>query len=107
MIVKEDKRENLALTCSLPGLSTAPLSIVIVLDVEKTRPEGNDDFSGKEYRWLWYHEGAACAYNVLLESTAWSLSSNMFTIENKDSVCSLLGLESAIYDPLFVIPVGN
>lgn len=102
-----DQRDDLAEACLKPGLSSAPLSIISVLDLDRTKPKGGDDFSGEEMRWMWYYEAAASAYNVQLVSTAWNLSSNMFPIEQKNEICSLLGLDSDIYDPLFVIPVGE
>ena len=102
-----DHRDDLASACSLPDLSSAPLIIVSILDIDKTRPEGGDDFSGEEMRWMWYHEAAASAYNVQLESIAWGLSSNMFPIEQKNDVCYVLSLDNALFEPLFVVPIGN
>ncbi|MEA2054054.1 MAG: nitroreductase family protein [Candidatus Thermoplasmatota archaeon] len=106
-VMKGDYREDLAQACSLPSLAAAPLIIIPVVDLERTRPEGGDDFSGEEYRWMWYYEAGASAYNVLLEATAWGLSSNLFPIENKITICSLLGLDEDNFDPLFIVPVGK
>ena len=61
---------ELAQACSQLSLATAPLSIIPVLELERTRPKGGDDFSGEEYRWLWYYEAGASAYNIFLEATA-------------------------------------
>jgi len=102
-----DQRDDLASACLKPALSKAPLVIIPVLDLDRTRPEGGDDFSGEEMRWMWYYEAAASAYNVQLVSTAWDLSSNMFPIEQKNEICSILSLDSDSYDPLFVVPVGE
>mgnify|MGYP003885852047 CR=1 FL=1 len=64
-----DYREEIA-QASSPSVATAPLIIISVLDIERTRPKGFDDFSGEEFRWLWYYEAGASAHNVLLEATA-------------------------------------
>jgi hypothetical protein len=106
-MMRGDHREGLARACSLPGLASAPLVIVSVVDLERTRPEGGDDFSGEEYRWMWYYEAGASAYNVLLEAAAWDLASNFFPIQNKGSICSLLRLNEDNFDPLFIVPVGK
>lgn len=106
-VVKGDHREELAQACSQLSLATAPLSIISVLELERTRPKGGDDFSGEEYRWLWYYEAGASAYNIFLEATAWGLSSNLFPIEDKSTICSLLGLDDDNFNPLFVVPVGR
>ncbi|KAA0002867.1 MAG: hypothetical protein FE048_02885 [Thermoplasmata archaeon] len=101
-----DYREEIA-QASLPSIASAPLSIISVLDIERTRPKNFDDFSGEEYRWLWYYEAGASAYNVLLEATAWNLSANVFPITNKEAILSVLGLDGNDFDPLFIVPVGK
>ena len=106
-VVKGDHRDELAQICSQPSIATAPLIIVNVIDLEKTRPEGGDDFSTEEYRWLWYFEAGASIYNNLLEATAWDLSINFFTIQDKNSVCSILELDNDNFEPVFVVPVGK
>lgn len=107
-IIKDDYRDDLAAACGIPDIANAPLSIVLVVDLNKTRPQGGDDFSGDEYRWMWYHEAGAATFNVLLEATAWDLSSTLvpLTSTNKAFVTSLLGLNTPTYDPLFIIPLG-
>jgi len=101
-----DYREEIAQSSS-PAIASALLSIISVLDIERTRPQGFDDFSGEEFRWLWYYEAGASAYNVLLEATAWNLSANIFAITDKESILSTLGLDENNFDPLFVVPVGK
>jgi len=101
-----DYRDEIA-QASSPSIATAPLIIVSVLDIERTRPKGFDDFSGEEFRWLWYYEAGASAYNALLESTAWGLSANVFPIVDKGTVLSVLGLNGDDFDPLFIVAVGK
>jgi nitroreductase len=106
-IVKGDYREELAQACSQPSIASAPLIILSVLDLEETRPKGGDDFSGEDFRWLWYYEAGASGYNVLLEATAWGLSANMYSVADKKSVCSILNLDETIFIPMYMIPVGR
>lgn len=101
-----DYRDEIA-KASSPSISTAPLIIVLILDIERTKPKGFDDFSGEEFRWLWYYEAGASAHNALLEATAWGLYANIYTIKDKDIILSTLGLNKDKFDPLLVIPVGK
>jgi nitroreductase len=106
-IKQGDYRDDLAQICSRPQLSDAPLSIVFIVDLDKTRPEGGDDFSGEDFQWLWYYESAAAGFNALLEATAWGLTSDFYPIENKNEICDFLALDREIFDPLFILPVGE
>jgi len=106
-IKQGDYRDDLALICSRPQISTAPLSLVFVVNLDKTRPEGGDDFSGEDFRWLWYYEAAAAGFNALLEATAWGLNSDFYPIDNKSEICVLLSLDEEVFDPLFILPVGK
>lgn len=100
-----DYREEIAQS-SFPAIASAPLSIISVLDIDRTRPKGFDDFSGEEFRWLWYYEAGASAHNVLLEATAWNLSANVFPLTDKEAILSILELNEN-FDPLFIVSVGK
>lgn len=106
-IKQGDYREDLAQICSRPQLSDAPLSIVFIVNLGTTRPEGGDDFSGEDFRWLWYYESAAAGFNALLEATAWGLTSDFYPINNKNEICDFLALDQEIFDPLFILPIGK
>ena len=92
-----DYREQIAGT-SESFIQSAPLMIIPVLNMTG---------QNENFLWVWYYEAAASAYNVLLESTAWNLSSNI--ILNKDTVglTSVLELDSDKWLPMFIIPVGK
>jgi nitroreductase len=105
-IAKEDMRAKVANATTQPACSQAPLLIVIVLDIEKTRPEGGDDFSGPEMRNLWCFEAGAAAHNALLEAAVWNLTANTYLPTDNDAIRSTLGLEGE-FTPLFVIPIGK
>lgn len=102
-----DHRSMLADACAEPNLTTASFIILSVLDVEKTRPKGYDDFSDPTLRWLWYYEAGASVDNVLLETTAWDLTTAILPIHDTADICALLNLDEARYEPLLVTPVGT
>lgn len=89
------------------AISSSPLIIISVLDLERTRPKGYDDFSGMEYRWLWYYEAGAAVHNALLEAIALNLSANVYPLKDKDLLLDALGLDKERFDPLLAIAVGE
>ena len=96
-----DMREEIAQALSEPGIASAPLFIVPVLDLEMAK-----ELSG-EYCWrFWYYEAGASAHNVLLEATAWDLSANIVFPTDIDSIRSILGLNDD-FVPMLVVPVGR
>jgi hypothetical protein len=96
-----DMREEIAQALSEPGIASAPLFIVPILDFEMAK-----ELSG-EYCWrFWYYEAGASAHNVLLEATAWDLSANIIFPTDIDSICSILGLNDDLV-PTLVVPVGR
>jgi nitroreductase len=99
-----DKRSDFA-EASESYVSNAPLLIITVLDIEKTIDW--DDLSDESVRWVWYYEAGAAAHNVLLQATSRELSGNIVTIDDKETVCNLLKLDSEKFDPMFIIPVGK
>ncbi|HEC76363.1 MAG TPA: SagB/ThcOx family dehydrogenase [Thermoplasmatales archaeon] len=103
-IVNGDKRDEVA-QASQSFVASAPFIIISVLDIQKTIQW--DDLSKEELRWLWYYEAGASAHNILLEATACGLIGNIIPINDKGSICSLIGLDENKFDPLFVIPVGR
>lgn len=105
-ITNGDMRAKLANTTQQPACCDAPLLIVIVLDIEKTRPEGGDDFSGPQMRYLWCFEAGAAAHNALLEAAAWDLTANAYLPTDSTAIRSILGLEGE-FTPLVVVPIGK
>lgn len=102
-----DHRSELAQASSQPGIASAPLSIISVLDIKKTLPTGNEfNISGPEWLWLWYYEAGSSAYNVLLEATAWNLSANIVLPTDTSAIRSLVRLDEN-FAPLFIVPVGK
>jgi nitroreductase len=102
-----DYRYELSQICSEQFIESAPLNIISVIDIERTRPEEYDDFSGDELRWLWYYEAGASAHNILLETTAFSLSGNIAPVIHKDDLNNLLDLDNELFEPIFVVSVGE
>ena len=88
------------------NVSSSPLIIISILDLDKTRPKGHDDFSGKEFRWLWYYEAGASAHNALLEAITFNLSASVYPIKSKETILNLLELSEDKFDPLLVTAIG-
>jgi nitroreductase len=105
-ISREDVRGTVASATTQPACADAPLLIVIVLDIEKTRPEGGDDFSGALMRYLWCFEAGAAAQNVLLEAAAWNLTANSYLPINNGALIEILGLDGE-FKPLLIVPIGK
>lgn len=104
--ISGDHRQEIAATSALPSIASAPLMIVVVLDLDMTRPAGKDDLSGDLYRQFWYFEAGASAHNVLLEATAWNRSATMVLPVNPLALQSLMRLDETLL-PLFILPVGE
>jgi len=98
-----DKRSEIA-QATEPFASDAPLSIIIVLDIEKTNQW--EDLSDESLRWIWYYEAGAAAHNVLLKATSNGLAGDILHVNDKNAICSLLKLDPEGFDPMFVVPVG-
>ena len=107
-IQKGDYRQEIADASSMPSIASAPCIIISVLDIRMTKGMIGlrDDFSGEEFRWLWYYEAGASAYNVLLEATAWNLSANIVLPTDSNTIRSVLRLNQNFL-PLFIVPVGK
>ncbi|MBN1280441.1 MAG: nitroreductase family protein [Candidatus Thermoplasmatota archaeon] len=101
-----DHRTELAAASAEPTISSAPAILVIVLDVERTRPQWHDDLSGEQFRQFWYFEAGASTHNVLLEATAWDLTSTIVLPRDTGAIQSLLRLPDECL-PLFLMPVGS
>ena len=87
-----------------PSIDSSPFIIIPVLDDLKANRW--DDLSGEEFRWLWYYDASASAYNVLLEATAQDASGNIVFPEDFTTIESLLRLnEDQI--PLLIVPVSQ
>lgn len=96
-IKKGDYREEIA-NASESFISSAPLIIIPVLNMTG---------QSEQYLWAWYYEAAASAYNVLLESTAWNLSSNIILNTDTMGLTSVLELNPENWLPMFIVPVGK
>jgi nitroreductase len=96
-IKKGDHRKEIA-SASESYISSVPLMIIPVLNLTG---------KSEEFLWGWYYEAAASAYNVLLESTAWNLSSNIILNTDAEGLTSILELNHEKWLPMFIIPVGK
>ncbi len=103
-----DFRGEVAKASSMPNIASAPLIIISVLDLRKAKGMVGlwDDFSSAKFRWLWYHEAGASAYNVLLEATAWNLSANIALPTDIATIRSILRLNNNFL-PLLIVPVSK
>jgi len=104
-MARGDHRGDIA-AASDEAAETAPLSVITVLNVDRTRPEWYDDLSGSFIRYIWHMEAGAAMYNVLLEATAMELTSNVFAVEDDAAVLEAIGL-TGDYDPMYVAAVGE
>jgi nitroreductase len=95
-----DNRASLAVASSLPSLSSAPLSIITVLNWNKTKN------AGEQYLQFWYFEAGAAAQNIMLEAAALGFKSNIAHPTDNTTVSSLLKLTEG-YTPLLIVPVGK
>ena len=98
-----DKRNDIA-QASEAFVSYAPLSIIIVLDIQATNQW--DDLSDESLRWIWYYEAGAAAHNILLQATSRGLAGNIVSIHDKSAICSALNLNEQDFDPMLIVPVG-
>ena len=98
-----DKRDDIA-QASESFVSEAPLSIIIVLDIQATNQW--DDLSDESQRWMWYYEAGAAAHNILLQATSRGLAGNIVSIQDKSAICSALKLNEQDFDPMLIVPVG-
>lgn len=98
-VVDGDKRSHIAQACSQSAIASAPLSILSVLDFEKS--------SFSEYAWsLWYFVAGASAHNILLEATALNLTADIVYPVDNSAILSVLQLNDN-FRPLLVVPVGS
>lgn len=104
--ISGDHRLEVAEATGHSGIASAPLIMIIVLDVEMTRPPGKDDLSTEGNRRFWYFEAGASAHNVLMEATSWGLSAAVFPPADAAAIQSLLQLDETSL-PLFIMPVGQ
>jgi nitroreductase len=94
-----DHRATLAEASLLPEISTAPLSIIIVLNLERTHD------TGEPYIPFWYFEAGAAGHNIMLEATALGLHSNIVLPTDTPALLSLLKLGEG-FTPLLIIPIS-
>jgi len=104
--ISGDYRGEIAEVSSLPSVASAPLIIVLVLDLDMTRPPGKDDLSGDDARRFWFFEAGASVQNVLLEAAAWDISTAIALPEDTLALQSVLQLDEKFL-PLFLLPVGR
>lgn len=104
--VAGDHRQEIALASAEPAIASAPLLLLMVLDLNKTRPDGHDDFSAEIYHRFWYYEAGASTHNILLEATTWGLSANIVVPTDTSALQSILSVNE-YFIPLFIVPVGR
>jgi nitroreductase len=95
-----DNRAQLAAASSLPSISSAPLSIITILNWEKTKN------AGEQYLPFWYLEAGAAIQNIMLEATALGFSSNIALPTDNTILLSLLKLNDG-YIPLLIVSVSK
>jgi nitroreductase len=100
-IHKGDFRTKIADATSNPEIVSFPLLIIIVLNLNLART-----FSEENWWWLWYYEAGSAAHNMLLESAAWNLSTNVIHNLDIPVIRSNLGLNES-YIPMIIVPVGK
>lgn len=96
-----DKREIIAEASSMPSISSAPLSVIIILDLDKAK-----ELSGSQFHRFWYYEAGAAAHNVMLETTAFGLTNNIAYPTDSDTISTQLKLNDNQI-PILIIPVGK
>jgi nitroreductase len=96
----DDNRAQLAAASSLPAISSAPLSIIIVLNWEKTKN------AGEQYLPFWYFEAGAATQNIMLEAGALGFHSNIVLPIDNTILLSLLELNDG-YTPLLIVSVSK
>lgn len=95
-----DNRAQLAAASSLPSISSAPLSVITVLNLNKTKN------TGQQYLPFWYFEAGATTQNIMLEATALDFHSNIVLPTDDTILLSLLKLNDG-YTPLLIIPISK
>lgn len=95
-----DNRAQIAAVSSLPSLSSAPLSIITVLNWNKTKD------AGQVYLPFWYLEAGATTQNIMLEATALGFQSNIALPTDNTILSSLLNLNDG-YTPLLIVPLSK
>ncbi len=100
-IAKGDLRRDISQSSSISNLDTAPLSIVIVLDLDMAKV-----LSAEQYYKFWYYEAGAAAFNVMLEATVLGFQSNIAYPSNQELISNILNLNDKQI-PLLIVPVGE
>jgi len=95
-----DNRAQLAAASSLTSISSAPLSIITVLNWNKTKN------AGQQYLPFWYFEAGATTQNIMLEATALGFHSNIALPTDNTILLSLLKLNDG-YTPLLIVPISK
>jgi hypothetical protein len=101
----DDRRADVAAASDF-AVSSAPLNIVVVLNLDKTHPSGLDDFSPEYMRWLWHLEAGSMLHNVLLQTTSLDCEGAAYAVTDDAAVMDTLSL-SGDYDPMYVVAVGS
>jgi nitroreductase len=95
-----DNRAQLAAASSLASISSAPLSMIMVLNWNKTKN------AGQQYLPFWYFEAGATTQNIMLEATALGFHSNIVLPTDNTMLLSLLKLNDG-YTPLLIVPISK
>ncbi len=96
-----DKRNQIAQASSMPSINSAPLSLIIVLDLKMAK-----ELSGTQFHRFWYYEAGAAVHNVMLEATALGLNTNIAYPTDPEIISTQLKLNKDQI-PILIIPVGK
>lgn len=96
-----DKREQISQASSMLSISSAPLVLIVVLDLDRAK-----ELSGSQFHRFWYYEAGASAHNVMLEATALGLKNNIAYPTDIDTISTQLKLNDKQI-PILIIPVGR
>jgi len=100
-------KTTIADACSEPNIEDAPITILFILDREKTRPPNAPDLSSDELLPTWFHDAGAGVHNLMLEAASWGLKANFYEIQDQQAIIDLLNLDEENTIPIFAAPIGH
>jgi hypothetical protein len=93
-----DFRDEISQASSNEDIESAPLILIPVLP--------RSSLYDNKYKWAWYYEAGASAYNVMLESTILDLHSDIIIPNDLAAIKSILRINDDSL-PLIIVPVGR
>jgi len=97
----DDVRNNIAQICDQQDIASAPLILIPIIDLDNAK-----ELSIESARRFWFYEAGAIAHNIMLESTAWDLSSKIIYPIDQTAIRNILQLPETNI-PTLVIPIGQ